>query len=56
MRLPPFESKFVRLTYTGADRFTLSFARHTGEWVELYHDQSLGDCLEAIKTDAWFHP
>ena len=53
---PSFESKFARLTYTGADRFTLSFMRYTGEWVELYHDQSLDECLEAIKTDAWFHP
>jgi len=53
---PSFESKFARLTYTGGDRFTISFMRYTGEWVELYYDQSLDECLEAIKTDEWFHP
>lgn len=51
---PSFESKFARLTYTGSERFTLSFMRSTGEWVELYYDQSLDECLEAIKTDEWF--
>lgn len=53
---PSFESKFARLTFTGEERFTLSFMRYTEEWVELYHDQLLDECLEAIKTDAWFHP
>lgn len=53
---PSFESKFARLTYKGSERFTLAFMRYTEEWVELYHDQSLDECFEAIKTDAWFHP
>ena len=52
--MPSFESKFARLTYEGADRFTLSFMRYTGEWVELYQDQSIDQCLEAIKVDPWF--
>lgn len=51
---PSFESKFARLTYTGDDRFTLSFMRYTGEWVELYHDQTLDECLDAIQNDEWF--
>ena len=54
--VPSFESKFARLTYTGAERFTLSFMRYTGEWIELYEDLSVEECLEAIKTDAYFHP
>lgn len=54
--VPSFESKFARLAYTGADRFTLAFMRYTGEWIELYDDLSIEECLEAIKTDAYFHP
>jgi len=53
---PSFESKFARLTYTGGDQFTLSFMRYTEEWVDLYHDQSLDECLAAIKTESFFHP
>lgn len=53
---PSFESKFARLTYLGGDRFTLSAMRYNDQWLDIYHDQSLDECLEAIKTDAWFHP
>lgn len=53
---PSFEARFARLTYTGNERFTISFMRYTGEWVEVYHDQTLDECLEAIKSDEWFHP
>jgi hypothetical protein len=51
---PTFESKFARLTYLGADRFSLAFMRHTGEWIELYHDQPLDSSLGAIQSDPWF--
>jgi hypothetical protein len=53
---PTFESKFARLTYLGADRFTLAFVRHTGEWIELYQDIPLDEAFELIQTDAWFQP
>jgi hypothetical protein len=53
---PFFETRFARMEYVGPDRFTLSFMRYTGQWIELLHDQSLDDCLTAIESDAWFHP
>lgn len=52
---PTFESKFARLTYTGNDRFTLSAQRHNDQWMELYPDQTLDECLAAIQSDPWFH-
>src|SRR5947207_570357 len=51
---PSFESKFARMQYAGKDRFHLSFMRHNGEWVELYTDQTVDECLTAIKDDPWF--
>src|SRR5687768_12198715 len=32
---PTFEEKFAKMEYVGDARFTLSFMRHTGKWVEL---------------------
>jgi hypothetical protein len=53
---PTFESKFARLLYVGPDRFNLAFQRHTGQWIELFEDQSLQECLEAVRDDPWFIP
>jgi len=53
---PFFEAKFARLEYTGGGRFNLAYMRHTGQWVEIYQDLSLDDCLAAIRDDPWFHP
>ena len=53
---PSFEAKFARLEYVGNDRFNLSFWRHTGQWVELYTDLSVDECLAAVRDDPWFHP
>jgi hypothetical protein len=53
---PSFESKFARLEYTGANRFSLAFMRYTGQWVELASDLSLDQCLDAIRTDPFFFP
>jgi hypothetical protein len=54
--VPSFEDAFARLEYVGGDRFHLAFRRHTGEWITVYRDQSLADCLSAITTDPWFLP
>lgn len=51
---PGFEAKFARMEYVGGNRFNLSFMRHTGQWIELYYDQSLDECLTAIKEDPFF--
>jgi hypothetical protein len=53
---PSFETKFARLTYVGNARFSLSFLRHTGEWVELYDALTVDECLQAIGDDPWFQP
>lgn len=53
---PSFESKFARLEYAGGDRFNLAFMRHTGQWVELYQDRTLAECLATIRDDPFFHP
>jgi hypothetical protein len=53
---PTFDAKFARMEYTGNNHFHLSFMRHTGQWVELYTDQSLDECLESIRDDPNFFP
>ena len=51
---PSFEAKFARMQYAGNNRFHLAFMRHTGEWIELYTDQTVDECLAAVKDDPWF--
>src|SRR5262249_131623 len=53
---PTFETKFARLEYEGPNSFNLSFMRHTGQWVVLYTDLSLNECLEAIRDEPLFMP
>src|SRR2546428_10231332 len=45
--VPDFEAKFARLQYAGNNLFHLSFLRHTGEWIQLYSDLPLDECLTA---------
>ena len=54
--VPSFADPFARLEYAGGDRFHLAFHRHMGEWITVYRDLSLADCLAAITTDPWFMP
>lgn len=53
---PTFEEKFARMEYVGDAKFTLSFMRHNGKWVELFTGISVDDCLKAIQDDSWFQP
>lgn len=54
---PFFESKFARMAYVGGTgRFNLAFMRHTGEWIEIYPDLSVDECLAAIRGDPLFQP
>ena len=53
---PSFESEFARMEYLGAGRFSLSFHRHTDQWVKLYAAQTVHECLKAIQKDLWFTP
>jgi len=51
-----FESKFARLTYIGEGRFNLAAMRYTEEWMEIFPDLTLDECLAAVRDDPWFHP
>src|SRR5262249_2921715 len=53
---PTFESKFARIEYLGNARFALYFMRHTGEWVGIYDQLSLDECMRVIQDDPWFVP
>ncbi len=54
--VPSFEAKFTRMEYAGNNRFHLAFMRHNGQWVEMYTDLSLDECLTAIRDDPFFQP
>ena len=30
--------------------------RHTGEWMEIFPDLTLDECLAAVRDDPWFQP
>lgn len=51
-----FESRFARLKYMGNDRFSLSYMRHTGQWIELFNDLTLDNCLESIRDEPHYLP
>ncbi len=53
---PFFETKFARMEYAGNDLFNLSYMRHTGQWLELFTDLSVDECLATIKDDPHFLP
>ena len=53
---PTFEEKFARMEFVGDAKFTLSFMRHTGKWVELFAGISVDECMRAVQDDPWFQP
>ncbi len=53
---PYFEAKFARLEYAGHNQFNLAYRRYTEEWIEVYPDLSLDQCLKAIRDDPMFQP
>ncbi len=52
--VPFFEARFARLKYIRANQFNLAFMRYTGQWVEVYQDLSIEECLESIENDPFF--
>ncbi len=52
--VPTFEEKFARIQYAGNSRFHLSFMRYTGQWVQIYTDLTVEECIEAIRDDPFF--
>jgi hypothetical protein len=53
---PSFESKFARMEHLGDGKFALYFMRHTGEWVGLFDELTVDECMKAIEDDTWFVP
>ncbi|NLE60437.1 MAG: hypothetical protein GX616_18970 [Planctomycetes bacterium] len=53
---PFFETKFARMEYIGGDRFNLAYMRYTGQWIEIFQDLSLDDCLAEIRDNPMFQP
>jgi hypothetical protein len=51
-----FENRFARLEYAGNERFSLSYMRQTGQWVELFTDLTLDECLESIRNEPHYLP
>jgi hypothetical protein len=51
-----FESRFARLEYLGNETFSLSYMRHTGQWIELFTNLSLDECLESISSEPHYSP
>ncbi|MBM7073683.1 hypothetical protein JQC92_16865 [Shewanella sp. 202IG2-18] len=53
---PEFETKFARLEYMGEDNFNLAYMRHTGQWFELFQEQTLEQCFAEMKNLPHFMP
>jgi hypothetical protein len=53
---PTFESRFARMAYVGQGLFNLAYMRHTGQWWDIYFDQSMDECLAAIREEPHFLP
>ncbi|NDJ20512.1 hypothetical protein GS682_02410 [Nostoc sp. B(2019)] len=53
---PSFESRFVRLEYTGKDCFNVAYMRHTGQWWQIMQDLSLEECLSEIRNNPLLQP
>jgi hypothetical protein len=51
---PTFEAKFARMEPLRGGKFALYFMRYTGEWVGIYDDLSVDECMKAIQEDEWF--
>ncbi len=51
-----FESRFARLEYVGGEKFNISYMRHTGQWLEVFQELSLEECLEEIRRQEFLHP
>jgi hypothetical protein len=51
-----FESRLVRLKYSGKDQFDLSYFRHTGQWHLVVSSLTLRECKEMILANPLFQP
>jgi hypothetical protein len=42
------------MQYAGNRRFHLSFMRYTSQWIQLYTDLMVDECIETIRDDPYF--
>ena len=54
--MPERYRRHARLTYLGGERFSLAAMRYTGQWLEIFPNLTLDECLKAVRDDPWFHP
>lgn len=52
---PSFEEKFARMQYAGGQRFHLAYMRYIGQWVQLFTDLTVDECIETVRDDPNFH-
>lgn len=55
-RQDEFESKFVRLTFLGDNKFDFSYFRHTGQWFLVAESLTMEECQELILSNPNFQP
>ena len=57
---PFFDIGFARLEYVSGvgqqSLFNLSYMRHTGKWLEIWHGLSLEECLSEVRGGGLFNP
>lgn len=53
---PSFETKFARMEYVGNGKFNLSYMRHTEQWLEIYQELSMLECIKVIAEEPYFVP
>lgn len=54
---PTFESMFARMEPLRDGKFALYFMRYTGkQWVGIFDDLSVDECMKAIQDGEWFVP
>ena len=53
---PSFEAKLARMQFAGSQRFHLSYMRYTGQWIQIYTDLPVDECIKAIRDDPYFTP
>jgi hypothetical protein len=42
------------MEYAGNRRFHLSYMRYTGQWIQIYLDLTVDECIEAVRDDPYF--
>jgi hypothetical protein len=52
--VPEFEARTARMQFAGKNRFDLSYMRYNDQWVQIYLNLTVDECMEAIRDDPFF--